>query len=139
MNHVLADSEKSSEAVRVKVLPLDEILKGQSPSVLKIDVEGFETPVLAGARTTLSNPSLHSVIMELNGSGSRYGYNENEILDTMHHYGFSAYRYAPFSRELKTLDWKNSLSGNTLFLRNVEMLGEKLRRSPKILVNDVFL
>ncbi len=138
-NHVVADGEQSSDPVRVKVLPLDVILKGQSPSTLKIDVEGFETPVLAGAKATLSNPSLHSVIMELNGSGARYGYNEDEILDTMRRYGFSSYRYEPFSRELKTLDGKNCTSGNTLFVRNTEKVLEILKESPKVLVGDVLI
>lgn len=111
MNHVVADNEPSLEVVRVKVLPLDMILKDKSPSVLKIDVEGFETPVLNGAQATLSNKSLHSVIMELNGSGSRYGFNEDDILEMMSSYGFSTYSYEPFSRELTTLDGKTTFPG----------------------------
>lgn len=82
-NHVVADGEKSADVVTVPVRTLDEMLESESPSLLKIDVEGFETPVISGAHTVLSNPSLHSVIMELNGSGARYGFSEDDILNIM--------------------------------------------------------
>lgn len=139
MNHVVADNEPSLEVVRVKVLPLDMILKDKSPSVLKIDVEGFETPVLNGAQATLSNESLHSVIMELNGCGSRYGFNEDDILRMMSSHGFSTYSYEPFSRKLTSLGGKKCLSGNTLFVRNEEVVRDKIAKSPKVLVGDVQL
>lgn len=131
MNHVAADSERATDVVKVKVLSLDKILDGESPSMLKIDVEGFETPVIRGAHETLNNKSLHSVIMELNGSGSRYGFSENTILNTMKDYGFSTYTYEPFSRELKSLEGKNNLSENTLFIRNIEAVKKKSRRRKK--------
>jgi membrane-bound ClpP family serine protease len=41
-----------------------------------MDVEGFETSVLKRASKVLGNPSLHSVLMELNGLGLRYGFYE---------------------------------------------------------------
>jgi FkbM family methyltransferase len=139
VNHVVAQNEQSAEVIRVQVLPLDNILKGLSPTMLKIDVEGFETPVIAGAKATLNNKSLHSVIIELNGSGLRYGFDEEEIINTMKNYGFSTYAYDPFLRELKSLEGKNSLSDNTLFIRNIELVREKLKNATKVLVNGIRL
>lgn len=138
-NHVVAGNEKLLDVIEVKVLPLDAILADQSPSLLKIDVEGFETLVLKGAQATLRRESLHSVLMELNGSGSRYGFDENQILKTMRDYGFSEYGYEPFSRELKALAGKNSFSGNTLFVRNPDVVLEKISKSPRMLVGNVQL
>lgn len=138
-NHVVTDGEKVTNAVKVKVLSLDKILEGQSPSMIKIDVEGFETLVLQGAHETLNNHSLHSVVMELNGSGSRYGFREDNILGMMKAYGFSTYVYEPFSRELKSLDGKKNLSGNTLFIRNEKTVFEKLHKSLPVKIGKLDL
>jgi hypothetical protein len=100
--------------------------------MMKIDVEGYETKVLNGARETLGKPSLHSVIMELNGMGKRYGFDENNILKTMCDYGFETYQYEPFTRELRSLGGKNDSYGNTLFLRNVDAIREELAHAPRI-------
>ncbi len=139
MNHVVVDGEKSTDVVRVRVMPLDKILDGEAPSMLKIDVEGFETPVIHGARATFNNQSLHSVIMELNGCCSRYGFSEDAILNTMKDYGFSTYTYEPFSRELKFLEGKNNLSGNTLFIRNAEVIKERVAKAQKVSIGKVQL
>jgi FkbM family methyltransferase len=139
MNHVVEDINKNTcmNTVKINVLPLDKVLQGKAPSMVKIDVEGFETSVLEGSHETLSNKSLHSVIMELNGSGLRYGFREEKILKTMIAQGFSTYTYEPFSRELKTLNGKNNVSGNTLFIRNVELVKKRIEKSPKILFGSL--
>lgn len=98
-NHVVTSGDNSKilpNTVKVKVFPLDRILESKSPSVIKIDVEGFETLVIEGAHETLKHQSLHSVIMELNGSGLRYGYREEENLKIMTNYGFLTYTYSKF-------------------------------------------
>jgi FkbM family methyltransferase len=50
MNHVIiSDSnDTTTNTVKVNVLPLDKILQNESPSIVKIDVEGFEKLVLEG-------------------------------------------------------------------------------------------
>jgi hypothetical protein len=116
-----------------------KMLEGESSSLLKIDVEGFETCVIGGAQAVLSNKSLHSVIMELNGSGLRYGFSEDAISNTMNDYGFSTYAYEPFSRELKPLDGMKNPCGNTLFVRNIDAVKEKVACSPKVTIGKVQL
>jgi FkbM family methyltransferase len=133
-NHVLAPGEQSSNKVTVEVTSLDTVLQGECPSLIKIDVEGFETPVLDGAQETLENPTLDAVIMELNGSGSRYGFEETKILDMMINKGFRTYSYNPFTRTLINLEGKNLNSGNTLFIRDKSLVEERLRLAPKVSV-----
>jgi FkbM family methyltransferase len=133
-NHVLAPGEQSSNKVTVEVTSLDTVLQGECPSLIKIDVEGFETPVLDGAQETLENTRLDAVIMELNGSGSRYGFEETKILDMMINKGFRTYSYNPFTRTLINLEGKNLNSGNTLFIRNKSLVQERLRLAPKVSV-----
>ena len=138
-NHIVADGEGASGVVCVKVLPLDEVMDGRTPAMLKIDVEGFETPVLAGAHRTLANQGLHSVIMELNGSGRRYGYEDKQIIASMTDLGFSTFSYDPFSRELKRISGDNCSSGNTLFVRDERAIQERLKQAPQMLVGSVWL
>jgi FkbM family methyltransferase len=139
MNHVLAEGERPENPVMVAVSTLDIALEGEVPAVLKVDVEGFETSVIKGASRTLESPSLHSVIMELNGSGSRYGFSEDRILAAMVGYGFSTYMYEPFARRLLSLDGKNSESGNTLFIRDLPTVERRLALAPRMSVAGVQL
>jgi len=134
-NHALAAGEQRSDSIRVEVTTLDIALAHESASLMKIDVEGFETEVLNGASEVLRNPALHSVIMELNGSGDRYGYDESKILDMMRVYGFATYSYDPLRRALVSLNGKNLRSGNTLFIRNIDLVRERLQSAPRVSVH----
>ena len=138
-NHVVADGEGCADPVTVPARPLDGVLAGESPSVLKIDVEGFETLVLRGARETLRNASLHSVIMELNGSGARYGFSDGDLRNAMETHGFSPYAYEPFSRALTPLEGCRTPSGNTLFVRNLDTVRERIANAPKATIDKIRL
>jgi FkbM family methyltransferase len=138
-NHVLAEGEVSGLTKSIKVLPLDKILINQCPSLIKIDVEGFETRVINGANQVLECKSLHSVIMELNGSGKRYLFNEKPILNKMLEYGFKPYKYNPEKREIIRIEQKNDKSGNTIFIRDEILVKEKLYKSAPILMNNKVL
>lgn len=75
--------------------------------------------------------------MELNDSGSRYGFEEEGILNMMINHGFATYTYEPFLRELKALNGKNNSSGNTLFIRDEALVKERIKKSSRILVGSV--
>ena len=136
MNHVIADNEIATNKITVRVSTLDEEIK-DTPFLIKIDVEGYETPALEGAKNTLSNEGLCAVIMELNGAGDRYGYDESKILDMMADFGFKTYSYSPFERKLTSLEGKNLTEGNTIFIRNMECISERINTAPKIKVHGV--
>ena len=134
-NHVIATDEESLPSIMVPVRTLDSVLSGESPSMLKIDVEGFEGAILNGAKATLGKQSLHSVILELNTSSStRYGSAEEEVIRLLKEYEFSLYEYEPFSRQLRPLNGKSQTGPNTLFLRNEAHIRERLAQSPRISV-----
>ena len=139
-NHVVGDSEVAcADSVCVPVTTLDRALENYAPSVIKIDVEGYEAPVLKGAQNLLDRDSLHSVIIELNGSGSRYGHEDDDILNAMRAHGFSTFSYDPVARELTPLDGKKNPSGNTLFVRDVDAILKKIKSATKIRVGDMWL
>ena len=134
-NHALASGEQSDNAISVEVSTLDAVLGEESPTLMKIDVEGYETPVLKGAIETLKKQTLHSVIMELNGSGSHYGFDESQILEIMFDHGFRTYSYNPLDRSLINLQGKNLNSGNTLFIRDESYVLDRLKNSPKVTIH----
>ena len=86
INHVATEDEV--DTVDVHVSTLDALLGAACPLLVKIDLEGFETEVLRGAGNVLSNPNLKAIIIELNGSGERYGYHENDIHQSLLKFGF---------------------------------------------------
>jgi FkbM family methyltransferase len=138
MNHVVANKEKIEKKIIVNVSTLDQELK-ECPFLIKIDVEGYETPALLGAKSILENSKLCGVIMELNGSGDRYGYDELKILNMMFDYGFKAFSYNPFKRELVELSGKNNNEGNTIFIRDLRRVVERLKNSRLIKIHDILL
>jgi hypothetical protein len=99
-------------------------------------VEGLETLVIKGMTRTLKNTSLHSVIIELNGSGRQYGFDDQDIVKTMRAFGFQMYRYEPFERTLQPLASKDTPSSNILFLRNEEFIKRRLSRAPRLKIGS---
>jgi FkbM family methyltransferase len=139
MNHVIADDEKVQKKITVGISTLDSELK-TTPFLMKIDVEGYEMAMLEGADNTLGNEELCCVIMELSGIGHRYGYEDSKILSMMFDYGFRTYSYNPFDRSLTNLEGKQNLSeGNTLFIRNMDLVMGRLQNAPSVTVLGVSL
>jgi FkbM family methyltransferase len=133
-NHALAHGEQNANEIDVEVTTLDTALLNRSPSLLKIDVEGYETAVLEGATATLGNKALHSVIMELNGTGNRYGFDESRILEMMFDHGFRTFSYNPIEKCLINLEGKNPSSGNTLFIRDEAVVLERIKNSQPVTI-----
>ena len=117
LNHV-ATSTDSRKTVVVPITTLDSALDRRAPTVIKIDVEGFEREVLDGAKQTLRDDSLLGIIIETNGSGVRYGSNDEDLHQRLVDAGFSACSYDPFARELHGRLSPNS-GGNTVYVRDV--------------------
>lgn len=115
-NHVLVGTNDRNSATVVEVKSLDSAVGGRNPTMIKIDVEGFEAEVIRGARAVLSNPNLQAVLLELNGLGARYGLHDNETDTQMRDFGFKPSKYDPFTRTLTTVKFRNE-TGNTLYVR----------------------
>jgi FkbM family methyltransferase len=135
-NHVLSDSERSIvDSVQVPVSLLDDVLAGRGPTMVKIDVEGFETEVIRGGKRAFNSPSLEAVLIELNGAGSRYGFSEEKIRNGFAERGFTPCYYDPLLRCLKVITVKDAeLSGNTLYVKDVRRAQVKLLQAPQFCV-----
>ncbi len=134
MNHVVVDENDGVQTIEIPVKKLDDVIGGLEPVLIKIDVEGFETEVIAGAHNVLSKTSLLAVIIELVGSGERYGYDELVIHQEMLAYGFRPFAYNPINRNLIPLETKH-IKKNTLYVKNSEQVSERVKTAPKFFVN----
>jgi hypothetical protein len=73
--------------------------------------------------------------MKLNGSGSRYGFDEQVLPKEMLDYSFSPCTYSPFERKPISPQGKKSSSGNTLYIRNPDSIQVTLSSAPTYLVH----
>ncbi|NBP40931.1 MAG: hypothetical protein EBV34_21375, partial [Betaproteobacteria bacterium] len=75
MNQVLMGDEDQLQGLTVEMGVIDEEILLNGPLIFKIDIEGYEYPTLVGGRKVLSSENVIAIIIEMNGSGERYGYN----------------------------------------------------------------
>lgn len=139
MNHAVSSHDMDTDIVTVPVKRLDDLVGDEIPALIKIDVEGYETEVLKGAQRTMASPDCKAVIMELNGSGNRYGFNEMELHHSMIQSGYSPYKYHPFERELTSLGSSKSGEGNTLYLKDPADAQRRVESASAISVLDRML
>lgn len=126
VNHVLGPDE-TGPFVEVPVTTLDDLVGEDVPTLLKIDVEGHEAAVLAGGSGVLRDERLHAVIMEVNGSGARYGIDDCDLLSTMLRHGFHPCRYDPVARLIKP----DSAHGpNVVFVRDLTAAQARVTSAP---------
>jgi FkbM family methyltransferase len=123
VNHVT--DQDSSEGIQVEIISLDEIISDDNvPLLIKIDVEGFETEVLKGLQKNITNNNLRAIIIELNGAGARYGFDEKNIHTDLLRYGFQPFHYDPFSRTFHVMTTFGI--HNTIYLRDVDFIKRRI-------------
>ena len=126
-NHVAPAAEKRN-SVTVPMTTLDHELAASPATLLKVDVEGFETEVFGGAESTLKNETLQAIVVEHNGSGNRYGHDEEALHAQIRRQGFLPHSYDPFRREARPLGDEDR--GNIIYLRDPAAAADRLRTAP---------
>jgi FkbM family methyltransferase len=117
MHHVGSDG--SSTPIEMRTIDSYHL----HPAIVKIDVEGYEAEVLAGAVETAARPELVAIITEVNDDSKKYGDGIQSVSSFMSQHGFTAVTYNPWRRDIAA---KHKRSDNTLYLREAEI--DKVRR-----------
>jgi FkbM family methyltransferase len=132
LNRVLLDDERLPAAV-VETTTLDSVLGARAPAILKLDVEGYELPVLRGAARCLADPRLRAVIVELNRSGARFGHSDREVDACLRSHGFEPCSYDPSARRLE----RGRRQGqNAIYVRDLERVRSDLAEARPVAVGD---
>lgn len=123
-NHIVLEEDTKELTTSVPLISLNSYPFKDAPILIKIDVEGFETEVLNGASQILTNPNLKAIIIELNGCGGRYGFDEEEIHQKLISHSFIPVSYDPFDRKISEL--KTYGAFNTIYIRDMNGVNSRL-------------
>ena len=113
-------------ACEVPVETLDALCAEAAPLLLKVDVEGAEPEVLAGAAALLADAALKAAILETAGA------TDAAIEATMRAAGFAPFAHDPFARRLAPLP--GPARPNTLYLRDPAFWQARLAAAPRVTV-----
>ena len=130
-NKVAAKQDNNSISVITNTL--DNVCK-RVPALLKIDVEGFETKVIQGAKNILHDPNLKAVIIEMMGLGEQYGFDESKIHLHLLDLGFKPYQYNPNER-LLTEQYQSR--DKNIYIRDFDFVNERIQSANPFRVFDV--
>ena len=124
VNRVAVVDAGETDVQIVQQKPLDALIKNENPIMMKIDVEGYEDAMLAGASKVLKMPSLKVIEIETVTSNT-----ESLLIWN----GFERAFYAPFTRALSSKP-NAEKSSNALFVRDFPFVQKRLTQGPYIKV-----
>ncbi len=136
LNHI-ATSATAPNATQVAVARLDTVLTDTPCRLMKIDAEGFELHILRGAPTTLSRTTLQALIIELNGSGGRYGISDDDVHRELTGFGFEPCTYEVGTRMLMPLGGYNRDRLNTVYVRDRMAVAERVAEARRFSLHGI--
>lgn len=116
VNKIVDGNEITTRTVRVR--RLDDILRKHTPTFIKLDVEGYETEVLAGATATLQRPELLAVETESRNKAA------SAALSAA---GFRECAYHPEKRQVS---FGQSFGSNALWIRKIDEIRDRINNAP---------
>jgi len=122
VNHVATNGETNVHTVPAR--RLDKLIGANRPLMIKMDVEGFEEPVVRGAKGLLADDSLKVIELETL---------TEEIETTFNRHGFARAYYDPFHRALSSTPAKMPAS-NAVFVRDWDFVAARLASAPPVKV-----
>lgn len=127
-NRIVAAGLTSLESTQdVRVDTLDHLLDDMTPTVMKIDVEGWEVPALRGASRILASLDLQLCIVEVNDLANDYGFTSGEVQDLLARHGFRERDYDPLTRTLRD---PSRTRDNRVFVKDAAWVAQRLASAP---------
>ncbi len=127
INHIVSGGHTDG-TINVPVLTLDSLVaSGAQVALVKVDAEGFEAAVLAGAGRLLRDRAVMAWIVEIRGLGDRYGSDDERILGEFERFGYLPFRYNADRNELSSAERPNGeAEWNLIFIRDVDEVRRRL-------------
>jgi FkbM family methyltransferase len=126
MNSIVADGDMRP-SIQVPLRRLDAEI-GEPPTLIKIDAEGTDDDVLAGAEALLGGQRPLALLIETLGGGT-FGRDAGESAKRLAKLGFVRCRYDPQARVVEpTLA---APANNYLFIRDVVFARERVKAAPR--------
>ena len=120
-NHVVAETESNGRDVPIETIDHAFADTGYIPTLIKLDVEGYEAEVLRGARAVLAAPGLKAILTE-NRLPS--------VVDILERAGMAEFAYDAFAHRL--VPAKEVPMANALFLRDFDHVAERVSQAPRM-------
>lgn len=127
-NRIRTGSEGDARSIQVSIVTLDAELvelgiDPASVALVKVDTEGFEAEVLAGARQLLDRHPGPVWIIELIGLATRYGSDDGAVRAMFAERGYRPLRYLAATNRIIADD---GAVGNVLFAREPQAVAARL-------------
>lgn len=119
---------------QTRLVTIDTLCRDHPPLAMKLDVEGYELAVLEGAGQTFARPETKVLVIELNGGGRAFGTSDADVHATVTELGFRPHRYDPVDRGLLATDSWNRDRFNTIYVRDLPFVTERLREAAPLTV-----
>lgn len=127
INHIVEDAV-TTDSISVPVVTLDDLANpGDQVALVKVDAEGFEAAVLAGAHRLLGERAVTAWVVEVNGLGGRYESGQETVLQTFERFGYFPYRYFADENLLKAgAAPSGKVEWNLIFISNLDEVRRRL-------------
>jgi len=133
-NHVIPDTNENDQyAISQKIKTLNSLLNLEDEYVLKIDTEGYEFNILKGANKILSHGKILAIIIEVNGSGAKYGITDNDIHTELKKYGYSPIKYDPLAKRISNIE--NLNDNNFIYIKDSLRISERVSTTSKFKIH----
>jgi len=132
-NHIAARDEHVP-TLRVPVVTLDSELArlGIDPlavRLVKVDTEGYEARVLAGAGGLLDQTPGAVWLIEMTGLGERYGNRDDQVRQMFAARGYRPFRYLESENRLVPYPAREQGGGNVIFARSAALVSDRLEQA----------
>ena len=121
--NAVVTGDYKGKKVKVPIINLDQEVGHviDRATMIKIDTEGFEDKVLAGAASILSNSHVKVILVEMN--------NAEKISALLTAAGFQPNTYDAINRKLTPV--KSSTQPNIIFVRDLPFVNERIASAPR--------
>jgi FkbM family methyltransferase len=115
------------EGIPVRAVSLDTYFSSfQPPVFVKVDVEGYEEPVVRGSLSLIYSGFPLVWQLELGGLGAHYGYSERSVVAILLENGYEFYKYDP-EKGILVLIGNSRTEDNVLAVRDLNQVNARLR------------